>query len=249
MTNQTTDNTEDVIEALTSGRMIRRHGPYRILIGNDELHFEPHTIFDPQPTGAQILEVAGFTNLVDYVAYRVLQSGLLEELRPDEPTDLRDSGVERFIIFRTDRSFRFLLNGRLFDWGTPHITGLTLKKLAGVDLATMAVWLEVPGSTARPIGDRDFVNLAEPGVERFITRVREYRIFVNTRPKEVCTPALDFWEVVKLAFPQAVPNTTTYYTITYKRGPKTNPEGSLVAGETVHIKDGMLFNVTPTDKS
>lgn len=249
MTNQTTENTEDIVEALGSGRMIRRHGPYRILIGNDALQFEPRTISDPEPTGAQILEAAGITNLVDYIAYRILQSGLLEELRPDEPTDLRDSGVERFIIFRTDRSFRFLLNGRSFDWGVAHITGLTLKKLAGVDLTTMAVWIEIPGTPGRLIADQEFVNLAEPGVECFITRVREYRIFVNTRPKEVSTPKLDFWEVVKLAFPQAVPNTTTYYTVTYKRGPKTNPEGSLVAGETVHIKDGMLFNVTPTDKS
>jgi hypothetical protein len=247
--NQVTENTEDIIEALLAGRMIRRHGPYRILIGNDKLKFEPRTIFNPQPTGAQILEAAGIANLVDYVAYRILRNGLLEELRPDEPTDLRDSGVERFIIFRTDRSFRFLLNGRSFDWGAPHITGLTLKKLAGVDLGGMAIWLEIPGSAERPIGDQEFVDLAEPGVERFLTRAREYRIFVNTRPKEVSTPTLDFWEVVKLAFPQAVPNATTYYTITYKRGPKTNPEGSLVAGETVHIKDGMLFNVTATDKS
>jgi len=249
VTNQTTENTEDIIEALLAGRMIRRHGPYRIMIGNDALQFEPRTISDPQPTGTQILDAAGITNMVDYVVYRVLQSGLLEELRLDETTDLRDSGVERFIIFRTDRSFRFLLNGRSFDWGALHITGLTLKKLAGVDLAIMAVWLEIPGSAGRPIGDQEFINLAEPGVERFLTRTREYRIFVNTRPKEVSTPTLGFWEVVKLAFPQAVPNTTTYYTITYKRGPKTNPEGSLVAGETVHIKDGMLFNVTPTDKS
>lgn len=249
MINQTTENTEDIVEALGAGRMIRRHGPYRILIGNDALQFEPRTISDPEPTGAQILEAAGITNLVDYVAYRILQSGQLEELRPDEPTDLRDSGVERFIIFRTDRSFRFLLNGRSFDWGVAHITGLTLKKLAGVDLTTTAVWLEIPGTPGRLIADQEFVNLAEPGVERFITRAREYHIFVNTRPKEVSTPTLDFWEVVKLAFPQVVPDTTTYYTVTYKRGPKTNPEGSLVAGETVHIKDGMLFNVTPTDKS
>lgn len=249
MINQTTENTEDIIEAILAGRMIRRHGPYRILVGNDALQFEPRTISDPQPNGAQILDAAGITNLVDYVAYRILQSGLLEELRPDETTDLRDSGVERFIIFRTDRSFRFLLNGRSFDWGAPHITGLTLKKLAGVDVATMDVLLEIPGSPGRPIGDQEFVNLAEPGVERFLTRAREYRIFVNTRPKEVSTPTLGFWEVVKLAFPQAVPNPTTYYTITYKHGPKTNPEGSLVAGETVRLKDGMRFNVTATDKS
>lgn len=249
MTNQTTEDTEDITEALLAGRMIRRHGPYRILIGNDALQFEPRTIFDPVPTGAQILEAAGITNPVEYVAYRILQNGLLEELRPDETTDLRDSGVERFIIFRSDRSFRFLLNDRSFEWGAPHITGLPLKKLAGVDLVTMTVWLDVSGSVGRAIADQEFVNLAEPGVERLFTRMREYHILVNTRPKEISTPTLGFWEVVKLAFPQAVPSPTTYYTVTYKHGPKTNPEGSLVASETVHLKDGMRFNVTATDKS
>jgi hypothetical protein len=54
---------------------------------------------------------------------------------------------------------------------------------------------------------------------------------------------------VKLAYPDAVENSTTYYTVTYKHGAVSNPDGSMVAGETVHIKDGMRFNVTPTDKS
>jgi hypothetical protein len=249
MNGQLTESAEDITEALHAGRMIRHHGPYRILIGNETLKFEPRIISDPVPTGAQILESAGITSPAEYVAYRILQNGLLEELRPDETTDLRDSRTERFIVFRTDRSFRFLLNDRSFDWGALHITGLTLKKLAGVDLATMDVWLDIPGAANRRIGDQEFVDLAAPGVERFFTRVREYHIFVNTRPQQVATPTLNFWEVVKLAFPQADPNATTYFTVTYKRGPKSNPEGSMVAAETVHLKDGMLFNVTATDKS
>lgn len=35
----------------------------------------------------------------------------------------------------------------------------------------------------------------------------------------------------------------------YRRGEGNKPEGSLVQGETVKIKDGMIFNVTATDKS
>jgi len=214
MNQQATENTEDVLEALHSGRAIRSHGPYRILIGDDQLHFSPRTILDPVPTGAQILEAAGIKEPVEYVAYCILQNGLLEELRPDETTDLRDAGVERFIVFRTDRSFRFLLSDRSFDWGASQITGLTLKKLAGADVTGMAVWLDVPGGTSRLIGDQEFVNLAEPGVERFFTRPHEFHIFVNTRPKDVRQPILSFWEVVQLAFPQAQPSPTTYYTVT-----------------------------------
>lgn len=249
MNSQLTENSEDIAAALHAGRKVRHYGPYRILIGNETLHFEPRTIADPVPTGAQILDAAGVTNPVDYVAYRILHNGLLEELRPDEVTDLRDSGAERFIIFRTDRSFRFLLNDRSFDWGATHITGLTLKKLAGVDPVTMAVFQESPGAPSRNIGDLDFVDLAAPGVERFATRAQEYHILVNTRPKHVTNATLTFWAIILLAFPQAVQNTTTYYTVTYKRGPKPNPEGSMVNGDSVYLKDGMLFNVTSTDKS
>ncbi len=249
MNSQLTEEIEDIAAALHAGRKVRHHGPYRILISNEALSFEPHTIHDPIPTGSQILDAAGITDPVNFVAYRILHNGLLEALRPDETTDLRDSGAERFIIFRTDRSFRFLLNDRSFDWGAPHITGLTLKKLAGVDPVSMAVVQEVLGALGRTIADLDFVDLAAPGVERFVTRTQEYDILVNTRPKHVVGATLTFWAVVMLAFPQAVQNATTYYTVTFKRGPRPNPEGSMVAGDGVYLKEGMLFNVTSTDKS
>jgi hypothetical protein len=58
-----------------------------------------------------------------------------------------------------------------------------------------------------------------------------------------------YWEVVKLAFPGAVPDPRINYTVMYKRGPKQNPEGSLVDGQMVHIQDGMIFHVSKTDRS
>ena len=78
---------------------------------------------------------------------------------------------------------------------------------------------------------------------------REFTIVVNGRPKEIAQSHLTYWEVVQLAYPDAVPSQTTVYTVTYKRGPGHNPEGTMVEGQTVQIKNGMLFNVTRTDKS
>jgi hypothetical protein len=54
---------------------------------------------------------------------------------------------------------------------------------------------------------------------------------------------------VKLAFADAATTDSRVYTVTFKRGPTSNPEGTLVDGGSVHIRDGMLFNVTFTDKS
>jgi hypothetical protein len=39
------------------------------------------------------------------------------------------------------------------------------------------------------------------------------------------------------------------FTVTYRKEPRQNHEGSMTEGETVRIKDGMIFDVTETNKS
>ena len=56
-------------------------------------------------------------------------------------------------------------------------------------------------------------------------------------------------EIVKLAFPTPPSGANILYTVSYEDGPKANPQGSLKEGGTVEVKDGMIFNVTATDKS
>jgi hypothetical protein len=78
---------------------------------------------------------------------------------------------------------------------------------------------------------------------------KEFTIVVNGREKIVAQRELSFTALVALAFDNP-PNTgNTIYTITYRRGEGNKPEGTIVEGEAVKIKDGMIFNVTPTDKS
>lgn len=166
------DTAEDIQQAVCGCRAIRQHGPYRVQIGNDQLEYQPAIIDDPVPTGLQILEIAHAHPADEHLVFQVLSNGLLEELRPDETTDLRTQGVEKFLVFRNDRSFRFELDGRMFEWGGTWVSGLTLKKLAGVDPETYGVWLEVRGAGEdRPIGDKELVDLSVPGVERFFTGI------------------------------------------------------------------------------
>lgn len=165
------ENVEDLAEAARAGRQVRPHGPYRVLFGNAQLEYRPGIVHDPVPTGRQLLEVAGALPIEEHLVFQLLRTGMLEELRPDETTDLRKNGVERFLVFRNDRSFRFELDGRVFEWGGELISGLTLKKLAEVDLTTYGVWLEVRGAEDEPIPDNKLVNLGAPGVERFFTGI------------------------------------------------------------------------------
>ena len=76
---------------------------------------------------------------------------------------------------------------------------------------------------------------------------KTYSIIVNARPREVTKHKLTYLEVVHLAFPGEQPSELLIFTVTF-----SNPhgkDGSLVAGEEVVIKDGVIFNVDRTDKS
>ncbi len=162
---------EDVQDAARDGRAVRDHGPYRIAIGNDKLDYHQVVIDDRVPTGLQILELANARPADEHIVFQMLANGLLEELRPDETTDLRTARVEKFLVFKSDRSFRLELDGRVFEWGGTFISGLTLKKLAQVDPAEYGVWLEVRGSEDRAIGNTDLADLSAQGIERFFTGI------------------------------------------------------------------------------
>ena len=83
----------------------------------------------------------------------------------------------------------------------------------------------------------------ENGDEKALT------IIVNGREKEITGKEVTFEEVVKLAFADPPYGENTMFTVTYKRGHGNKPEGSMLLGDTVKVKKGMVFNVTATDKS
>jgi hypothetical protein len=75
-----------------------------------------------------------------------------------------------------------------------------------------------------------------------------FTVIVNARPKnDIEADRLSYDDVVKLAFGQPAPN--IYYTVTFTDGPKANPQGTMSSGDTVEIKSGMKFYVTPTTQS
>jgi hypothetical protein len=78
---------------------------------------------------------------------------------------------------------------------------------------------------------------------------KTYTIFVNGQKKVVTTKTVTFEEIVKLAYPTPPTGENILYTVSYEDGPHANPQGSLKAGGSVKVKDGMIFNVTATDKS
>jgi len=223
---------------------------FRIQLAHEGFDFEHAQIDDPKPTGAQLLTVAGRHPPREHLLFQLLSTGALEEIRPDETVDLRATGREQFLTFKSDRSFRFHLDDQARDWGQQRISGLHLKQLAKVDPDSHDVFHLVVGGKDERIGDDEHFDLSAAGVERFATAPIAIEVFVNTRSSLVNRRALDFWAVARLAYPDADPsNENIEYTITYDKGPRANRSGNLVAGQTVQIKGGMEFYVLLTDKS
>lgn len=78
---------------------------------------------------------------------------------------------------------------------------------------------------------------------------KELTIIVNGREKTVTERELSEAGLVQLAFDDPPSGPNVCFTITYRRGQGNKPEGTLEEDETLKLKDGMIINVTPTDKS
>jgi hypothetical protein len=77
---------------------------------------------------------------------------------------------------------------------------------------------------------------------------QETEIIVNTRPRKVPGHVVSFEQVTKLAFPDDEPNPDRIYTVAYKHGAH-NSDGTLVAGQSVEVKNGTRFDVGKSNKS
>lgn len=80
-------------------------------------------------------------------------------------------------------------------------------------------------------------------------RPRTYTIIVNARKREVQTDVLTFDQVVALAFDPVPTGPNILITVTYRHGPSENREGEMKPGQSVSIKNEMIFSVLATDKS
>ncbi len=79
---------------------------------------------------------------------------------------------------------------------------------------------------------------------------KKVTIIVNGTPYEVDKKEeITYEEVVTLAFPDFPQHPEITYSVKYKRGHGNKPEGILLPGNSVKVKDEMVFDVSPTNQS
>ncbi len=146
---------------------------------------------------------------------------------------------------------KLTINDKEHEWHEQYITGAQIRKLGNIpDADEIFLSIKKPWED-EPIPDEKQVDLARPEVEHFYSKDKDFKVtlIVNGRPKHWNEKKITFEQVVVLAFGTYDPNPDKVYTVTYDKGPHKNPEGSMVKGEKVFVKDKMIFNVTATDKS
>jgi hypothetical protein len=79
-------------------------------------------------------------------------------------------------------------------------------------------------------------------------KAHQVTIVVNGRPRTVEEKDVSFEEAVELAYPGAPTGPNIVYTVAYRKA-AGNRSGDLIAGESVKVKEGTIFDVTQTDKS
>jgi len=243
---------EDVGAALREGRPLRPARGYSYLLAKDDLNFQVAEVPDPVPLGRQILAGAELAPSLDISLIAVLATGDLEDVRLDEPFDLRGRGAARFIAFKTDREFKLAVDSRQLVWGKPFLSGAAIRTLGGIG-HDHDLFLKVPGAPDRLIGAQDLVDLAAPGVEHLFTATKTasvWDITVNSRQEFVPSKNVTFDQVLKLAYPNPSPEANVIYSVTYRHVASKPHAGELAVGGSVEVKHrGSIFNVARTVQS
>jgi hypothetical protein len=143
------------------------------------------------------------------------------------------------------------INDNRYEWHKEYITGAEIRKLGNIPsedeifLAIKKPWKD------EPIPNDKEVNLARPEVEHFYSKNKHFTVvlMVNLEAKPWAEKTITFEQVIELAYGSYDGNEDKGYTVTYDRGPHQNPEGTMVKGERVFVKNKMIFNVKQTGKS
>lgn len=185
---------------------------------------------DPVPQGRQILSQASFNPADEHVLIQLVRHGT-RSIGLDETVDLREPGKEAFRAFKSDRIFRFTIDGRGYEWGSPTITEPELRDLAGLDEDEVLI-LQRDGQDLE-LGPDDQITLAERGTEHLRTAKGLIVVYLDDEEKKIPRGTYTTERLIQVLGVQAG------YLLNV-----VSPDGQLVLlepGQKLRVKKGMRF--------
>lgn len=78
---------------------------------------------------------------------------------------------------------------------------------------------------------------------------KDFTIFINSREKIWSKKTITFEEVVILTYGSISSDPNISYSVKFKKGDNEKPEGMMVAGDEIKVKNEMKFDVYETNRS
>ena len=203
--------------------------------------------FDQYKTGVELKQLAGIP--LDTELFLSICKPYRDELIENEKqVNLARPEREYFFV---KKKLAFFINDKPYTWYKQYIRGIQIRELASIP-AEDDIFLDIKeGWQDDQILDDEIVDLARPGKEKFFSKPtpKEVTIIVNARPHKWSEINISFEQLAVLAFGSYDDSPNRGYTVTYSRGWEPKPEGTMVKGSVVRVKNKMIFDVTATDKS
>lgn len=203
---------------------------------------------DDQLDGRQLRDSAGLSPSSDYVLVRI-DEGFARSIGLEETEELPRDRKAVFRSFESDHVNTLTVNERGWEWGADEIAEADVRRIGHVP-EDHELFLDSGYDVVIEHGAA--IPLAGHGVERIRSRKKKpplVTILVNARPRQVEPGLISFDSLIALAFAEPPTGPQVSFTVSYRKGPADRPEGSLLAGQSVTVVQGMSFNVTATDKS
>ena len=142
------------------------------------------------------------------------------------------------LAFAIDDHFEITVN--------PNQTKSSIRGLFGLD-ANCDFERDFASPKDQQLADNDPVVFSD-GPQFTKLEKTAITVVVNGRRKTIQKSELTFAKIIRLAFNKPPAGANVCFTVTY-RGGCGNASGSLVEGDSVEATEGMVINVTATDKS
>lgn len=201
-------------------------------------------ISDTLMTGRQVRTEAGFDPASEYSLILIEDRGT-RSIGLDEKIEIDRAGNTEFQVFESDRVFSFTVDERGYEWGAERIDVNELRRFAHIRKDRELV---LDGDEDEVLAPGSVLDLARRGAERIRSRPvrpKTVIIIVNGREKAVPSGSINYERIVELAFGSSAPAVT--HTVNWRL--RDGDEGSLLAGQSVAVREGMIFTATATNRS
>lgn len=221
---------------------------FNIQIGDKKLDFTTLSLDRRKVEAHHILRQAGYNPTVEYRLVELTYPGT-KSWDNDEAITLKPNEERYFIVGKLDRLMTLTIDDVVYELPFAKLEEPELRKLACVPAEKNLV-LSRKNRPDLTLDSGSKVNFDAKGVERIYSREPKLVSFwLNGTLKSLKKGRYSFIDIVKLAFPNAVFGETKCYTVGWDQGPRNQEAGELFKGDELRIIEGVVIDVSATDKS